>query len=158
GAAAEGDGADGSRLWRFDLSQLTRAQNYKVRVAGVESPAYDIALAGEPQAVSFEVEYVPPAYARLPVQRGTATRGDVSALRGTEARVEALFDRDLDRVEARLADGAHARWTAVTPRRWRGVIPIAQDGEYELTATAPGGEARFRYRVTPLPDAPPVTG
>src|SRR5436190_6573230 len=25
-AAAEGDGADGSRLWRFDLSQLTRAQ------------------------------------------------------------------------------------------------------------------------------------
>ncbi len=158
-AVSEGSGPGGLRTWRFDLTQLTRAQSYRVRVAGVQSPLYRIALAGEPQAVSFEVEYQAPAYARLPVQKGAATRGDLSALRGSRARIEALFDRDLERVDARLADGAAVRWTAVTPRRWRGEIALDREGEYELTARAAGatpGESRFRYRIHPLADAPPV--
>src|SRR5206468_3582178 len=82
-AAAEGAGDDGARVWRFDLSQLTREQLYRVRVARTESPRYRIALAGEPAAISFDIEYRPPSYARIPAQRGTATRGDLSALKGT---------------------------------------------------------------------------
>jgi hypothetical protein len=158
-AIAEGSGPGGVRMWRFDLTQLTREQRYRVRVAGVQSPIYRIALAGEPQAVSFEVEYRAPAYARLPRQLGAATRGDLSALRGSRARIEALFDRDLERVDARLPGAAAVRWTAVTPRRWRGEIALEREGEYELTARAAGGtpgESRFRYRIHPLPDAPPV--
>src|SRR6058998_124204 len=80
----------------FDLSQLTREQTYQVHVGRVASPEYRISLAGEPAAVSFDIEYHAPAYARLPVQRGAATRGDLSALRGSRALVEALFDRDLE--------------------------------------------------------------
>ncbi len=158
-AVSEGTGPGGQRTWRFDLTQLTRAQRYRVRVANVESPVYDIALAGEPQAVSFEVEYRAPDYARLPLQKGAATRGDLSALRGSRARIEALFDRDLAGVEARVADGAAGRWTAVTPRRWRGEITLDREGEYELAARAAGavpGESRLRYRIHPLDDAPPV--
>ena len=156
---AEGPGSGGERRWRFDLTQLTREQSYRVRVGSVQSPLYRIALAGEPQAVSFEVEYQAPAYARLPAQRGAATRGDLSALRGSRARIEALFDRDLARVEARLAGGPPVGWTAVTPRRWRGEIALDREGEYELAARAAGatpGESRFRYRIHPLEDAPPV--
>ncbi len=155
-AAAEGRGAGGERVWRFDLTQLTREQGYRVRVASVESPRYRISLAGEPVPVSFEVEYQAPAYARLPVQRGTATRGDLTALRGTRARLLVTFDRDLASLEAALPDGRVSRWTAVTPRRWQGEVPIERDGEYELHAVAGQGKARFRYRVTPLPDAPPL--
>ncbi len=158
-AVSEGSGPGGVRAWRFDLTQLTREQSYRVRVAGVKSPLYRIALAGEPQAVSFEIEYQAPAYARLPLQKGAATRGDLSALRGSRARIEALFDRDLERVEARLPGSATVRWTAVTPRRWRGEIALDREGEYELAARAAGatpGESRFRYRIHPLADAPPV--
>lgn len=159
--AAEGGARDGERVWRFDLTQLTREQDYRVRVAGLESPRYHIALAGEPAPVSFEVEYRAPAYARLPLQRGAATRGDLTALRGTRARVTATFDRDLASVEATLPGGRIERWTALTPRRWQGEFTLAREGEYELRATtypvagAPG-TARFRYRLTPLADAPPV--
>ncbi len=155
-AAAEGVGDGGARLWRFDLAQLTREQTYRVRAARALSPAYRIALAGEPSAVSFEIEYHPPAYAHLPVERGAATRGDLSALRGTRARIVATFDRDLAGVEARLPGGGGAAWTEVTPRRWSGEVPILGDGEYQLTARAGSGTARMSYRMTALPDAPPV--
>ena len=160
--ASEGEGASGERLWRFDLVQLTRAMDYRVRVAGVQSPRYHVGLAGTPQPVSFEVEIRPPAHARLPVQRGAATRGDLSALRGSRALVEVLFDRDLASLEA-TAPGTTARsWSVLNPRRWRGEIAIRQAGDYELhaRASAPpsegGGEGRYRYRIQPLADAPPI--
>ncbi|MBI3539786.1 MAG: hypothetical protein HY076_05895, partial [Candidatus Eisenbacteria bacterium] len=155
-ATPEGAGVRGERVWRFDLTQLTREQDYRVRVAGVESPRYRISLAGEPSPVSFEIEIAAPAYARLPLQRGTATRGDVSALRGSRASLLVTFDRDLKSLAATLPGGRSAAWTAVTPRRWRGEVPVADDGEYTLTAVAERGEAHFRYRITPMADAPPL--
>lgn len=155
-ATLEGTDDDGARVWRFDLSQLTRAQTYQVKVAYTESPEYRISLAGEPQALSFTVEYASPAYARLPAQRGASTRGDVTALRGSRATVEATFDRDLESLEATLPGGARTGWTPVTPRRWRGEVPIDTEGEYALHARAAAGAANFRYRVQPIDDAPPV--
>jgi len=161
-ASHEGEGASGERLWRFDLTQLTRAVDYQVRVAGVESPRYHVTLTGTPQPVSFEIEIRPPAYARLPAQRGAATRGDLTALRGSRALIEVLFDRDLTALEA-TTPGAPARaWRALNPRRWRGEIEIRQAGDYELRARAgtprgePADEGRFRYSIQPLPDAPPI--
>ena len=161
-ATPEGEGAGGERLWRFDLTQLTRALDYRVRVAGVESPRYHVRLAGTPQPVSFEIEIRPPAYARLPVQRGAATRGDLTALRGSRALIEVLFDRDLAALEA-TAPGEPARpWRALNPRRWRGELAIRQAGDYELHALAgtprgePSGEGRFRYPIQPLADAAPI--
>jgi hypothetical protein len=148
--------AGGERRWRFDLAQLTREQEYRVRVAGAESPRYRIAMAGDPQPLSFEVEYRAPAYARLPAQRGTTTRGDLAALRGTRARVEVTFDRDLSGLDATLPGGAPVRFEAVSPRRWRGEIVLEREGAWELHARAAAGESRNRYRLTPLADAPPI--
>ncbi len=160
-ATPEGEGGSGERLWRFDLAQLTRVTDYRVRVAGVVSPLYHIGLAGTPQPVSFEVEIHPPAYARLPVQRGAATRGDLSALRGSRAIVEVLFDRDLESLEARAPGAPPRAWTPLNPRRWRGEIAVREGGEYELLARAGAaagvaGEGRYRYRIQPLADAPPI--
>lgn len=155
---AESAEPGGARRWRFDLVQLSRETDYRVKVATVESPRYRIAIGGDPAPVGFRIEYRTPAYARLPVQSGAAARGDLSALRGTRAAVEVTFDRDLDALEARLPDGRTGRWTALTPRRWRGEMTIDREGEYELAArgAGTGATARHRYRITPLADAPPV--
>ena len=155
-AVAEGVAPGGERRWRFDLTQLTREESYKVRAASAESPSYRITMAGEPAPLSFEYEIQAPAYARLPVQRGAATRGDLAALKGARARIEVTFDRDLESLSAKLPGGAAARFTALTPRRWRGEIAVDREGDYELLARASSGEGRYRYRITPLPDAPPV--
>jgi hypothetical protein len=148
--------SEGARVWRFDLVQLTREEDYRVRVAHVESPRYRITLAGEPHPLSFTFEYRSPAYARLPVQRGASTRGDVSALLGTVAVIEATFDRDLTSLEASIPDRDAAPWKAVTPRRWRGEVRVTGDTHYDLHARAASGEASYRYRVSAGDDAPPL--
>ncbi|TMQ67082.1 MAG: hypothetical protein E6K78_05695 [Candidatus Eisenbacteria bacterium] len=162
-AVAEGRAEDGARLWRFDLAQLTHEQSYRVRVASAQSPRYRIALSGDVAPVSFDIEYRAPAYARLPVQRGAAARGDLAALRGTRAHLVVTFDRDLASLAVDLPDGQPARWKSLTPRRWEGDVPIDREGRYVLRArpVRQGGgpepsEHRFAYSVSPLADQPPV--
>ncbi|MEO5987619.1 MAG: hypothetical protein ABIU54_09195 [Candidatus Eisenbacteria bacterium] len=148
--------AAGVRRWRFDLPPVTRARDYSVRAVRAQSPRYRIALAGEPLPVSFRIEMTAPAYARLPVQSSAATRGDLSALRGSRAQVEVTFDRDLESLTAAVGGGGARAWKAVTPRRWRGEVPVASDGEYRLDASSASGRGQPSYRITALTDAPPV--
>src|SRR5262245_1395569 len=146
----------GARRWRFDLPPVTAPRDYSVRVAAVTSPTYRISLAGEPRAVSFAITLTAPAYARLPQQAVSGTRGDLVALAGSSAAVEVTFDRDLEGVSGAVNRGESRGFSAVTPRRWRGTVPVDGDGSWELTARGATGEGRFRYRIQAIPDAPPV--
>jgi hypothetical protein len=146
----------GVHRWRFDLPPVTRARRYAVRVLAARSPEYRIGLAGEPQPVSFSFEYRAPGYARLPAQSGASTRGDIAALRGSVAAIEVTFDRDIEALVATLPGGRAQAWSAVTPRRWRGKVGVERDGEWSLRAEAATGAGTSRWRVSVLPDAPPV--
>lgn len=147
---------EGAKRWRFDLPPVTRPRDYAVRVSSVSSPNYRISLTGEPRALSFSSTITAPAYARLPAQAVSGTRGDLAALAGSRAAVEVTFDRDLESLSARVRGGTATAWSAVTPRRWRGTVGLDGDGEWELFARGATGEGRFRYRLTVIPDAPPV--
>jgi len=148
--------AGGGHRWRFDLPPVTRPRDYGVRVALLASPTYHIALEGTPRAVSFSSAITSPAYARLPVQVVSGTRGDLSALAGSRATVETTFDRDLESLSASLNGGPPMTWSAITPRRWHGTVALNGDGTWELHARAATGEASFRYKLSVIPDAPPV--
>ncbi len=154
-AVLESNGAGGHR-WRFDLPPVTRPRDYAVRVASVSSPRYRISLTGEPRAVSFSSAITAPAYARLPLQAVSGTRGDLAALAGSRAAVEVTFDRDLEALSAAVNGRAPVAWSAITPRRWRGSVTVDGDGTWELLARGATGEGRFRYRLSAIPDAPPV--
>src|SRR5258706_161344 len=93
-----------------------------VRVGGLTSPRYHIALAGEPRPVSFASTITAPAYARLPLQAVSGTRGDLAALAGSRATVEVTFDRDLEFLTASVNQGPAMSWSELTPRRWRGSV------------------------------------
>jgi len=146
----------GGHRWRFDLPPVTRPRDYSVRVAALASPTYHIALTGAPRAVSFSSAITSPAYARLPVQVQSGTRGDLSALAGSRAAVEITFDRDLESLSASINDRPAVSWSQVTPRRWHGTLALNGDGAWAITARAATGEATFRYKLSVLPDAPPV--
>ena len=146
----------GVRRWRFDLPPVTRARDYAVKVASLTSPRYHIALAGEPRPVSFAATITAPAYARLPVQAVSGTRGDLTALAGSSAALEVTFDRDLESVSAAFGESRPMTWSAITPRRWRGTLALRGEGTWALHARASTGEGLFRYRISLMPDAPPV--
>ena len=146
----------GTHVWRFDLPPVTRSDHYRVRVGPAASPRYAIELSGDPQPVSFELEYRAPAYARLPIQHGSATRGDLTGLRGTLATVDVTFDRDLDALIVALPDGRAAAFHARSPRRWRGTVPLTREGNWTLDASATTGRSRFSYAIHVVPDAPPL--
>jgi len=148
--------ANGGHRWRFDLPPVTRPRAYAVRVASLASPTYHISLTGAPRAVSFSTAITAPPYARLPVQVVSGTRGDLSALAGSRAVVEATFDRDLESLSAAVNGGPAVAWSALTPRRWRGALALNGDGAWDLNARAATGEASFHYRLAVIPDAPPV--
>ena len=148
--------AGGARRWRFDLPPVTRARDYAVKVASLTSPRYQITLAGEPRPLSFSATITAPAYARLPLQSSSGTRGDLSALAGSRAAVEVTFDRDLESLTAAIGNAAAVAWSEVTPRRWRGTVELRGAGDWELRARAATGEGRFRYRLSVTPDSPPV--
>lgn len=155
--AAVLESSDGdTRRWRFDLPPVTRARDYAVKVAAVTSPRYAIALSGEPRPVSFAAAITAPGYARLPVQRVSGTRGDLTALAGSSAAIEVTFDRDLESLSAAIGRGPALAWSAITPRRWRGTLPLRGEGTWALHARATTGEGVFEYRLSLLPDAPPV--
>jgi hypothetical protein len=156
GVAIDEATVSGTHVWRFDLPPVTRPDHYRVRVASASSPRYAIELSGEPQPVSFELEYRAPAYARLPIQRGSATRGDLTGLKGTVATIDVTFDRDLDALSAALEGGRAAAFRALTPRRWRGSVPLTNEGQWTLDASAATGRSRFSYAVHVVPDAPPL--
>src|SRR5262249_56802279 len=65
-------------------------------------------------------------------------------------------DGVVPRGEAGFAWGWPTAWPAIRQGRWQGQIAVLEEGPYWLDAVAPGGRASLRYRVTPLPDAPPV--
>src|SRR4029078_7759568 len=80
----------------------------------------------------------------------------MSALAGSRAAVEATFDRDLESLSASVNGGQAVAWSALTPRRWRGTVALNGDGSGGLTARAATGEPTSRYKLSVIPDAPPV--
>src|SRR5262249_55583135 len=62
----------------------------------------------------------------------------------------------LESLAASVNGGQAATWSALTPRRWRGTVALNGDGSWDLTARAATGEATSRYKLSVIPDAPPV--
>ena len=148
----------GQHRWRFDLPPVTRARRYAVRVLAARSPDYRIALAGEPQPVSFSFEYRAPAYARLPAQTGTldARRRRRAARLGRGRRGDVRPRHRIAR-RARCPAAATQAWSAVTPRRWRGRLSRRRPTASGRCAPRPrSGGGTSRWRVSALADAPPV--
>ncbi len=129
---------------------------YRVEVAGVSSPLYAVALAGEAGVVSFDLTYRYPAYTRLGTETQSATRGDVTALEGTQVEFVVNLDRSARAVRWTVPGGAPAPLRALSPRRWAGTFTVGPAGPLGLEADIEGKTLRVAYRVQPIPDQPPL--
>jgi hypothetical protein len=130
--------------------------NYQVEVAGVTSPLYAVALAGQAGVVSFDLTYRFPAYTRLPAETQSATRGDVTALEGTVVEYVVNLDRNAKAVRWTLPGGRAAELRALSPKRWTGTFTVGAAGALGLEADIDGKPLAATYRVQPIADQPPM--
>jgi hypothetical protein len=91
--------------WVASVRGIAAPGTYWVEVSGVRSPEYDVALSGQAGIVSFDLTYTYPAYTKLPAETQSMTRGDVSALVGTEVTVIVNLDRHAKNVSWTLPGG-----------------------------------------------------
>lgn len=130
--------------------------NYRVEVAGVKSPLYAVALAGQAGVVSFDLTFRPPAYTGLPAETRSATRGDVTALEGTVVELVVNLDRNAKAVRWTLPGAASADLRPLSPRRWTGTFTVGAAGALGIEAEVEERTVGATYRVQPVPDQPPM--
>jgi hypothetical protein len=143
---------------RFEASVRGVAEPgmYRVEVAGVKSPLYTVALAGQAGVVSFDLTYRYPAYTGLPAETRSATRGDVTALEGTAVEVVVNLDRSAKAVRWTLPGHAAAAMRALSPRRWTGTFTVGAAGPWTLAADVEARTVEAAYAVQPIADQPPM--
>ena len=139
--------------WVGSVRGIAAPGSYWVEVSGVKSPEYDVALSGQAGIVSFDLTYTYPAYTKLPAETQSMTRGDVSALEGTEVTVIVNLDRHAKSVSWTLPGG---ELTALSPRRWQGKFTVRGDGKYVVIADDGKNQIKETYSITALKDQPPL--
>lgn len=135
-----------------------------VYVARGVSRLLDGEAAGPPAALSpiagdLSITYLYPAYTGLPARTEEGTAGDLRAPRGTEVRIAARADRDLEQAFA-VVNGAPLRLEAAGQghRQLAGGFPLAQPGQWSLRFADARGRTVAQGPARPIEivaDAPP---
>ncbi len=101
----------------------------RLRGGDAAGPAAELS----PIAGDLEITYLYPAYTSLPPRTEQGTAGDLHAPRGTEVRISARADRDLEQAVAVL-NGASVKLLAQGPgkRLLSGSFTLTQPGQWSL--------------------------
>jgi hypothetical protein len=154
--AGVGAGADGAR-YEGAVRGVSAPGVYWVEAAGVRSRFYDVSLSGQAGVVSFDFTYRYPAYTKLSGETQSATRGDVTALQGTDVEVIVNLDRQAESVSWVVSGEAKpVVLESLTPRRFKGAMKVTRDGSYALEVKAGKETIRESYRIQAVPDQAPL--
>ena len=112
-----------------------------------------------PIAGDLSLTYLYPAYTGLPPRTEEGTAGDLHAPKGTQVRITARADRDLDSAFAVL-NGAAVKLTAEGPghRQLSGTVTLQQAGSWRLRYADERGRTMAEGPPRPIelqPDSPP---
>lgn len=128
----EGTAAEADR-YSFLIASLGGDLEYRVHARWATSPTYALRVIDRLRAVGYRKIYEPPAYTGMPVQKETASTGDLAGLAGTRVTLGVQHRRP----------GAHGRLLFSTGRAPLELEAVASDRlEASWTLEAPG-----TYRV-----------
>lgn len=131
--------------------------SFAYRVAGGDtvSEAYTVTAYIPPAVAQLKVALAPPAYTRLPAT--VQASPDLSAVRGTDARLQLLPNVPLAKAQLRLTNDTVVPLTATPDGRWEGRVPVTKDADYWIELFDAKGHrgVSARHHVTAIPDNPP---
>jgi hypothetical protein len=141
----------------FTFKDLRESFSYRVAANDGLSPEYRVTVYPTPDIGSWQIDVVPPAYAKLPAQQ--VTNGDVAALRGSELAWRLVPTRPLTgarlHFEKGLADFVlHGSGAGA----WTGSMTLGKSADYRVGLVDADGHANLnpaRHHLVAVPDAPP---
>ncbi|MGV3486244.1 MAG: hypothetical protein ACO1RT_17630, partial [Planctomycetaceae bacterium] len=113
-----------------------------------------------PVVTSFDMQFTPPAYTRLPSTSTTASEGHLKALTGTAVTLRMHFNMPVDQVVMRRINSGQELPLRGQGHEWTIDTTIQFDDRYQVLATAT--ETGFdnplspQYTITAIEDAPPI--
>ena len=131
---------------------------YQVAVGDQLSPLYTIDVWTPPEVRAIDITYNYPDYLDLP-PRELSNAGDVEAVEGTRVAFNVEVNKPLERAALVLRGGERIELTEESPLHWGGTLDLANDDRYHvelLDAESEAAELDREYRITALPDRPPV--
>ena len=134
--------AGGAAAYQFVFAGLPENVDYYATAGPLASAHYQVRVVDLPSVKAIRVTYHYPAWTGLkPVTEEHS--GDLRAIEGTSAEIEVATDRPLQGGQLALDGARNITLTGGEGNRYHGVIPMAKDGAYHLSATDSGQPVRL---------------
>lgn len=149
----EDSGGSASYLFR-DISANIE---YRVVAGAVGSPQYRLRVLDIPRVRRMRIKYSYPGYTGLEA-RVVEDQGDISAVRGTRAEIEAETDRPVRAADIVFSDG-RAQPMVVSGNQIKGAIEITRNDSYFIRLKMPDGQSYAgseEFQIEALDDQPPL--
>ena len=143
---------------RYTIKSIKDSINYFVRAGKIESPLYAISVTELPMIRNLQVKLTPPQYSGISSHFLEENVGDVSALKGTKVSITATANKTLDTAHLLVNDRKKIPLN-ILGSEIKGFFRIEEDGTYYFTLYDRKGNRNanpINYRITVLPDTPPV--
>jgi hypothetical protein len=117
--------------FQFLFAGVPEDVEYFVEAGAVRSPHFHLRVADIPTVKQIRVTYHHPDWTNM-ADSTEEHAGDLRAVEGTEARLEIVTDRPMDRGMLALDDGRQVPLTAASGTVYRGLIKLDKDGSYHV--------------------------
>ncbi|MGB2805334.1 MAG: DUF4175 family protein [Candidatus Zixiibacteriota bacterium] len=142
-------------VYRF--KEVKRSFEYYAEEKGVESERYKITVVDKPRVVGLKLTFNYPRYTRLKTQVVDENDGNITAIAGTQVKIEARSNKELERGEIVFSDSTKQP-TKIKGNLATGEILVKKDDSYFIELRDKSGNQNqdpIEYRITRIDDQSP---
>ncbi|MEJ2628462.1 MAG: hypothetical protein P8078_07895, partial [bacterium] len=140
------------------ISSVRESFEYYVRADNMETEHFTVEVVIRPLIKNLQVQLVPPAYSRLPVNNLPNNRGDIECLKGTRAEMLIMGNKQLSEAKIDFKKKKSLDLT-VDKNQGKGSFFVWQPDSYFVSIKDTSGLENsnpISYSVTIEPDYPPL--
>lgn len=148
---------DDTTVLAYEFREVRRSFEYWVSAGEIESPKYTIAAVDKPRIMDVKLTYNYPKYTGMQPLVVDENDGNITALKGTEVRVEATSNKPAQTAVIEMKSGQLVP-VVIENHKLTANIKVAEDGSYHLKITDElrnENADRIDYKITAIPDAFP---
>ncbi len=148
---------DDTTVLAYEFREVRRSFEYWVTAGEIESPKYQIEAVDKPRIMDVKLTYHYPKYTGMQPLVVDENDGNITALKGTEVRVEATSNKPAQTAVIEMKNGQLVP-VQIEKHQLTATIKVAEDGNYRIKITDELGNENpdpIDYKITAISDAFP---